>query len=412
MIPVSTASAGPRQGWDRPDVLVAGAGPAGMAAAAACARAGLRVTVVAPSFGAWRPTYCLWHDEAQQAAAALGLGAAEDICSAFDRALVRTGRGQLALARRYAVLDNTATRGALQDVASAHGATFVPDRVVDTRGDGAVRLASGRRVLAALTLDATGPGRAAGLPAQRAWGEVVRGAAPLVGEGEALFMDWATPKQTAADFPWFLYALDRGDGTALVEATSLAAGPPVSLPALRGVLQQVLERHGLEPVGLPAERVSIPLGAPPRQRSGGAVPLGAAAGLVHPATGYSVAASLLLAPRLAVAACAVVTGGADRSVVGEAVWPTSRRRAWPLLRLGLDVLLALDADGLDDFFSAFFTLPERAWAGYAAAEATPQGVAAAMTRTFVALPPRLRRRVLARALSPAGARMLGRAALG
>ncbi|NHC14331.1 lycopene cyclase family protein [Motilibacter deserti] len=403
-------------GRERVDVLVAGAGPAGLAAAAACAREGLQVIVVDPLHAPWRPTYSLWHDEAEAAASALGLGTATTISSAFDRTLVRTARSELTLARRYAVLDNTAARQALLDAATRRGAQLVTDRLVAVSPDGTGRLASGRRIDAAVVLDATGPRprRGAAGPAQRAWGELVEGADALVAKGEALFMDWATPKRVSADFPWFLYALDRGDGSTLLEATSLAAAPPVPLPALRAALHQLLARHALRPVG-PAERVSIPLGDPPPPRRRTTVPLGAAAGLVHPATGYSVAASLLLATPLAGAVAAAVQAGdaaGARRAAERTTWPTSRRRAWPLLRLGLDVLLGLDADGLDAFFAAFFTLPEHTWAGYAAADPHPTAVTAAMRSTFIALPWRLRRDVLAACATPPGARLLVRAVTG
>ena len=46
------------------DVLVAGAGPAGIAVAAECASRGLAVGLLAPDPDApWAPTYCSWADE-------------------------------------------------------------------------------------------------------------------------------------------------------------------------------------------------------------------------------------------------------------------------------------------------------------------------------------------------------------
>ena len=50
------------------DVVVAGAGPAGLSAAAACAAGGLHTVLVAPSARVWAPTYCLWADQLDAAA--------------------------------------------------------------------------------------------------------------------------------------------------------------------------------------------------------------------------------------------------------------------------------------------------------------------------------------------------------
>ncbi len=67
------------------------------------------------------------------------------------------------------------------------------------------------------------------------------------------------------------------------------------------------------------------------------VAFGAAAKLTHPATGYSVAASLRAAPRVA----AAIADGGDARHVWEAVWPPALRRTRRLHDYGLEVLLGL-----------------------------------------------------------------------
>jgi lycopene beta-cyclase len=197
-------------------------------------------------------------------------------------------------------------------------------------------------------------------------------------------MDWAALADPALP-PAFLYGLPLDDGTVLLEATSLAARPPLPLEGLRDRLAALLAAHGLRPAG-DAERVAIPLDGAARP-GGAATRLGVAAGLLHPATGYSVAASLRLGPRVA----AAVAGGRDPHPVVRAARP---RTTAALLGLGLEVLLPLDTAGTDAFFAAFFTLPERAWAAYLDVGSRPSAVAGSMARVFAALTPAQRARLL------------------
>lgn len=371
------------------DVVVAGAGPAGLSAAAACAAAGLRTALVAPSLRPWPHTYCLWGEELATAAEGLGLDAAA-VAATWPAVTVRTAAGgEQRLGRRYARLRNDVLHAALVDRARAHGALVVPGRVAALRAEGGGEvavLADGTELRARTVLDARGAGP--GTAQQRAWGEVVAGPVDaLVPPGTALLMDWTALHDPGLP-PAFLYGLPLDDGTTLLEATSLAARPPVPLPDLRSRLTALLGTAGLTPVARP-ERVAIPLDARPR-RCGPGTPLGAAAGLVHPATGYSVGASLRLGPQVA----AVLAAGGDRRAARHAVLTARRRATAALLGVGREVLLPLDADATDAFFAAFFTLPERSWAAYLSTEASPAEVAAAMARTFAVLPATQRRSLL------------------
>jgi lycopene beta-cyclase len=371
------------------DVVVAGAGPAGLSAAAACAAAGLRTALVAPALRPWPHTYCLWAEELTAAAGPLGLDAGA-VAAVHPAVVVRTAAGgERRLGRRYARLRNDVLHAALLDRAREHGAHLLDGRVATVRAEGGREvavLADGTELRAGAVLDARGAGP--GAAQQRAWGEVVAGPVDaLVPPGSALLMDW-TALAGAGGPPAFLYGLPLDDGRTLLEATSLAARPPVPLPDLRARLAAVLGSAGLRPVG-PPERVAIPLDARPR-RSGPGTPLGAAAGLVHPATGYSVGASLQLGPRVA----AVLAAGGGARAARRAVLTARRRATAALLGVGLEVLLPLDAAATDAFFAAFFTLPEHTWAGYLSTEAAPGEVAAAMARTFAVLPAAQRRTLM------------------
>ncbi|MGY1829502.1 lycopene cyclase family protein [Geodermatophilus sp. SYSU D01180] len=379
------------------DVVVAGAGPAGLSVAAACAAAGLRTVVVAPAVRPWPATYCLWADELAAAAAPLGLDPAA-VAATYAPTVVRTAAGgERRLSRGYARLRNDVVTAALLDRLRAAGGEVVTGRVAAVEAGEAAVLADGHRLAARTVLDARGGGP--GTAQQRAWGEVVAGPVDdVVPPGGALLMDWTALADAAAP-PAFLYGLALDDGTVLLEATSLAARPPVPLPDLRARLDRFLAARGLRPAGEP-ERVAIPLDIAPRS-AGPGVPLGASAGLVHPATGYSVASSLRLGPRVA---AALAAGGDARAVVRRA----RPRTTAALLGVGLEVLLPLDTRATDAFFAAFFALPERAWAAYLDVGSPPAAVAAAMARVFAALPGPQRVRLL-RGVAGGSARGLRRA---
>jgi lycopene beta-cyclase len=121
------------------------------------------------------------------------------------------------------------------------------------------------------------------------------------------------------------------------------------------------------------------------------VRFGAAAGYVHPSTGFSVAATLRAAPRVAAAIAA--TAGRPEAVAA-AVWPPSMRTSRRLHRYGLDVLLRLDAGQLAAFFDAFFELPVARWAPYLRVDASPAQVTLTMAALLRRAPRSVRRRLV------------------
>jgi lycopene beta-cyclase len=378
----------PRQRWD---VVVAGAGPAGLAVAAACATRGLRVVLVAPHLRPWQQTYGMWADELDAVTTALlGRAAGPALGHRYPATVVRSVAGRRDLGRGYARLHNDVVHGLLLDQLSRGGRT-VTGSVTGVRPDAGgqrVTLADGTSLTAGLVVDARGGGP--GSAQQRAWGERVTGdVTDLVPAGSALLMDWVALREPGTpQAPAFLYGMGLDDGTTLLEATSLAARPPVPLPQLRDRLHRLMAEAGLRTAAEP-ERVAIPLDAPVRRGAG--VPVGAAAGLVHPATGYSVAASLQTGGAVADA----VLAGADAAAVRTLVRGARGRATLGLLGLGREVLLGLDEEQTDAFFGTFFTLPGPAWAAYLDTGSPPSAVAATMLRVARALPPAGRRSLAA-----------------
>ncbi len=331
------------------DVVIIGGGPSGRALARACAARGLGTTVVDPHpERPWRATYAAWADELPDDA---------PVAVSTSRARVVT-TAEHVIARGYAVLDNERL-WRLPD-----GVRVVAGRVVGRTGT-AVTLADGR-VLAGRVVDASGA--VGGRAAQTAVGVVVpaESAAPFVGADEALIMDWRTPPAATTGDPTFLYAIPVSADEVLLEETSLARRPGLPLPELRLRLHARLALHGI-PVPEDEERVRIPLDG--RALDGA---FGAAAGWIHPATGYSVAAALRRAPVVAEAI-------AD----GREVTRSAAERAVRVLRLrGLEALLALPPDEVPEFFNSFFQLSDSLQRDYLGGHGDLRGTVRAMLRLF------------------------------
>jgi lycopene beta-cyclase len=386
------------------DVLVAGGGPAGWAVAAACARLGLATELVdvAPD-RPWRATYGSWRAE---------------LPADVDGAVAAGARGEAIgttthdLGWEYVVLNNTA----LRDGFAAAPVTVVKGRVREARPDpgGVTVEVDGGRRRAAVVLDATGAARSVlgaaprGTSAeQTAVGVLVEAGAVgrLVTPGSALFMDWR-PHHGETGWPTFLYAVPVTADHVLLEETSLARRPGLGLGTLRRRLYARLAYHGIAVPPDAEERVRIPVDRPLPARGdwrGPVVPFGAASPLVHPATGYSVATALQLAPRVAAAVRDALRRGGSTAAGAAAwrtVWSPAALTVHALRRRSLESLLRLPPGLVPKFFDVFFALPQQHRWAYLTGREDVAGSAAAMTALFAASPWWLRRRLVSGALDP------------
>lgn len=365
------------------DVAVIGAGPAGLAIARSLVDRDVDCVVIAPQ-ATWHATYGAWRDDVDTCE----LGAPIATVSRGQWPTVRVvGRREHRIARPYVVFDNDALRASLAQDLSVIGSSVVS--VEHSLDSSAVRTADGSLLAARLVIDATGDGaflartgRAIG--AQTAYGLVLDHAAhELTGRfgiepGVFTLMDWSSP-------PTFLYAARFPDTKLLIEETSLYAEPPHAIDDLRSRLAARLGGD-LTTNAVAVERVNIAMGAPLPSRLTRTVGFGAAAGFVHPVTGYSVAASLRAAPRVAAAIAAALTTrrfGADLSQTAwQAVWPSRlvQTRRWH--DVGLAALRSMPATMIPGFFDAFFELPTELVAAYLRVDSDPRTVRAAMLKVF------------------------------
>lgn len=363
-------------------MVIAGGGPAGRALARACARRGLATVLIDPAPGRrWRATYGLWADELPSLPGS-AVACAPSSTLAF-------GTVPHVLDRQYLVVDNAGLRAWLDG-----GYDVVAGTVsgVDHGGQGSsVRLEDGRVLAAGLYFDASGVRPRGDRYEQTAFGAVLpaEDALRLVDNPDtAVFMDWRDTESG------FLYVLPLGDGTVLVEETSLARKPGLPPEILAARLRARLKAAGLTARGR-EERVRIVLDVPVPRR-GRTVPFGAAAGLVHPATGYSVATSVRLAEPVAGAVVQAWDRGpaAAASAAHGALWPSSARTVHGLRRHGLRALCGMPPELVPVFFDLFFTLPIPRQRAFTSGREDVPGATEAMSALFRMAPWKVRKHLI------------------
>ncbi|MEZ4437461.1 MAG: lycopene cyclase family protein [Polyangiaceae bacterium] len=375
-----------------PDLVVLGAGPAGLSLAHEAAARGMRVHVVAPDPDAsWPQSYGLWESELTGSAAEEVV--AESLAHRFrcPQVWLRDG-ARRDLAQPYARLDTPRLQHALRRRAEAAGVTFTRGRARDLRFDArgaTLRYEDGRSQRSPLVVDATGAGshfvartepRA---PAyQTAFGAWLEVEAHPYAPDEMALMDYRPVGEGA---PTFLYALPEGPRRIFVEETCLASREPLPFTSLASRLETRLDLLGIRVTRkLAEERCLIPMGLALPRRDQRLVAFGAAASFVHPATGYQLARSLRLA---APVADALVTGLQESPAEAarrayRAMWPSRDLRAWSLYQFGLDFLVARDAEATSAFLAAFFALPAERWLGFLTGRLSPASLCLAMLGVF------------------------------
>jgi lycopene beta-cyclase len=373
------------------DVLVSGAGPAGTALVAACAARGLRVGWLAPehregSAGAgapWTATYASWVDE---------VDAEVSFDARWDVVYVHAGR-EHTLRRPYGRIAGEPLRARL--TARAVGVEVLRGAVVSVEHVAAgtsVRDDRGRVHRAAVHVAATGSSGARAFQTAHGRFVTLEGLDPA----HPRWMDFSHRFDDGEPAPSFLYALPFADGRWLVEETSLLRAPGLTeallsrrLDArLRALGVTVREVHG-------TESVAIPMDAPP-VTTGPSLAFGAAAGMVHPATGYLVARVLAAAPRVADALVRGLERGPTEALTlaRAATWPADALRRHRVLRYAAGVLGVLDGDQCATFFDAFFSCPRPFVDGFLGDRLAAGDLVRGMADLFRALPAGLRWRVM------------------
>ncbi|MEC7949069.1 MAG: lycopene cyclase family protein [Myxococcota bacterium] len=409
------------------DILVLGAGPAALHLAGRAAEKGVQIGLVAPNPRArWVQNFGAWSDELDT------YGVPRRAVEATWRsALVHTrGVPERDLDRRYARLHTARFQAGALERLDAAGAWLRSGRAtaVTHDADGSVaHLADGSAVRASVVVDATGGASrllaygSGGRPGwQVAYGQLVEVDGHPWDMGEMVLMDFRAasegrPRQHAwqdreETLPSFLYAMPLGRNLVFLEETVLVSRPEADMGELAARLGQRLRRMGIERTRVvEEEHCRIQMGGPLPELGQRLVGFGASAGLVHPATGYSLARSLRHAEEVAAALVEGLGAGSPAAAslrAWRALWPKDRVRVHQLHQFGMDVLCRLDRDKTGRFFDAFFDLPAEQWQGYLSATLAPAGVAKAMAGLFVRADLDLQRLLVGTGASPSGTALL------
>ena len=403
---------------DSSDIAILGSGPAAAAIAGECCRAGAAVTLIAPAPEArWEPSYCLWEDEVPQELR-------DSLEHRWPEVRVASPGRERTLPRAYAKLDNDAVQARFHAELSRGGARVVSAHAIgieETPGAALVHTEDGGVERARVVVDASGArssfvARVHKRPSayQMAYGLLLHAPGHGFSPSCATLMDFRPAASDAAEPPSFLYMLPFSDERVFVEETSLARRPAVSFELLGARLERRLSNLGLERAErIGVERCAIPMGLALPARGQPLIPFGAAASMVHPASGYSIAHALWKAPIVAAAIVeALQSEGPTQAIAAgnAAVWPHAQRSAWELYTFGLETLLSMGGVETGRFFSEFFELPTDAWSGYLSGQLPPAELVAVMTRLFRRLPAPIRWHLVRTGMS-AGAAPLARTVL-
>lgn len=397
-------------------VLIIGAGPAGLALTAALTDCGLRVAVLTPTTPdtPWTNHYGIWAGELD----ALGLGGL--LGHRWSNCVVYPGPQAQPLHRDYGLFDNARLQGHLLQRAEQ-------GRVVWQRGHALhavhhpthseVSTQEGQSLAARLVVDASGHAPAllqrpatARIAYQTAYGVVGRFSSLPVEPNQLVLMDYRddhlAPAQRAEP-PTFLYAMDLGDGRAFVEETSLAHTPGLPPEMLERRLQQRLAHSAIRIEQIErVEHCRFPMNLPLPDLHQPILGYGAAASMVHPATGYQVGTALHHAPKVAQALAQVLDQGIGTPhglarAGWAALWPALRVQQRSLYLFGLEALLQFDLRQTQDFFAAFFQLPRPEWSGYLSGTLATPALLTTMLHLFGRAPMAVRLSLL-RSLSRGG----------
>lgn len=367
------------------DVLVIGAGPAGLSLARALGERGINVVCVDPALErAWPNNYGTWLDEL------IPLGLDDCVSRVWKHTSVYTSDKKTVLTRAYARVDRVLLKRRLLERCADSGRVIVArakaSKVdVTTSSDWSMVHLDIGNVNARIVVDATGHALrfvklAGGAPEpgyQAAYGiecEIEDDLTAFSSE-EMLLMDYRDDhmkgelSEVSQNEPTFLYVMPMEGKRVFFEETSLVANPAMEFDKLKHRLYKRLDHYGIRVARvLDEENCLIPMGGALPDASQRVVAYGGAAAFVHPATGYMIARALTLADRTADGIVEALSKGGSADRLARQVWcHTWNERMLSqrdFLNYGGSYLQKIDLTKTRDFFQAFFKLPQEQWGGF------------------------------------------------
>ena len=290
-----------------PDVLVLGAGPAGMAIASALGKEKLEVEVLSPNGPdePWPNTYGIWGKEVDQ------LGLQDLLEHRWKNTVSFFGHGSLE-EHHY---ENKATEHSLDyglfDKKKLHSYWLnecnkslikwhegFAEKINFQKQKSTVTTSDGKTYSARLVVDATGYDpvflklKSCGpLAVQTCYGIVGSFSKPPLKKGQFVLMDYRNDhlnEEQKKEPPTFLYAMDMGNGKYFLEETSLGLVNPLTMEDLKERLEKRLSYRNISITSMQHEELGLflPMNMPIPDFKQQVLGYGGAASMVHPASGY------------------------------------------------------------------------------------------------------------------------------
>ncbi|CAI5519438.1 unnamed protein product [Closterium sp. Naga37s-1] len=411
------------------DVLVVGCGPAGLSIAAECAKRGLTVGLVGRD-APFVNNYGVWLDDFK----AIGLDHCIDQVWT-DTILYTDSDVPITTGRAYGRVERSRLHNELVLRCQQAGVRYV-EKEVESMDDDArsssVACTDGSRINSRLVVVAAGAASGKflkydndtrGVGVQTAYGiEVELDSAYPYNPASMLFMDYRDLQRSREELaaegelsqrPSFLYAMPSTPTRVFFEETCLASRPAMPFDMLKTRLRSRLAQLGVKYTVTHEEEWSyIPVGGSLPLTTQQHLGFGAAASMIHPATGYSITRSLTEAPHYATALAAALRSPSRTSLEAatqawDHLWSVERKRQQSFMIFGLELILQLDAPATRDFFNAFFKLPPRLWRGFLASNLSSLDLLLFAFSTFLVASNPLRFRLINHLITdPSGANLI------
>ncbi|CAN7067139.1 unnamed protein product [Brassica rapa subsp. trilocularis] len=425
--PISTGG----EGGGALDLVVIGCGPAGLALAAESARLGLKVGLIGPDLP-FTNNYGVWEDEFND------LGLQKCIEHVWRDTLVYLDDDNpITIGRAYGRVSRRLLHEELLRRCVESGVSYLSSKVesITEAPDGLRLVSCEQNTLVPCRLATVASGAASGkllqyevggprVSVQTAYGLEVEVENSPYDPEQMVFMDYRDYtnekiRSLEAEYPTFLYAMPMTKTRVFFEETCLASKDVMPFDLLKKKLLLRLETLGIRILKTYEEEWSyIPVGGSLPNTEQKNLAFGAAASMVHPATGYSVVRSLSEAPKYALVISDILKQESTTSFTRhintnisrqawDTLWPPERKRQRAFFLFGLALIVQLDIQGIRCFFHTFFRLPKWMWRGFLGSTLTSGDLVLFAFYMFIIAPNNLRKGLINHLISdPTGATMI------
>nr|AAM45382.1 epsilon cyclase [Tagetes erecta] len=424
------------------DLVVIGCGPAGLALAGESAKLGLNVALIGPDLP-FTNNYGVWEDEF------IGLGLEGCIEHVWrDTVVYLDDNDPILIGRAYGRVSRDLLHEELLTRCMESGVSYLSSKVerITEAPNGLSLIECEGNITIPCRLATVASGAASGkllqyelggprVCVQTAYGYEVEVESIPYDPSLMVFMDYRDytkhkSQSLEAQYPTFLYVMPMSPTKVFFEETCLASKEAMPFELLKTKLMSRLKTMGIRITKTYEEYLVacqyleewsyIPVGGSLPNTEQKNLAFGAAASMVHPATGYSVVRSLSEAPNYAAVIAKILGKGNSKQMLDlgryttniskqawETLWPLERKRQRAFFLFGLALIVQMDIEGTRTFFRTFFRLPTWMWWGFLGSSLSSTDLIIFAFYMFIIAPHSLRMGLVRHLLSdPTGGTML------